>query len=233
MTTRLLAFLTGPVAGIALLACVACPAGAQIADQTPLELQAYPRFHGPISERAALMRPATVSLVNAATPGFGLFLSEDGLILTSQHVVGDAGTVRVRLINGVELEGRVLRRHAARDVALIKVEGGPTRTLPLRLEPLGISEVVYTLGSPDDPNLGGSVTRGMIFARQSGELPILQSDATVYGGGSGGPLLDASGNIVGIAATSMPNPDRSTALNFFIPIDDALRYLNIRLAQPR
>jgi len=179
------------------------------------------------------MRPATVSVVNAATPGFGLFLSEDGLILTNQHVVGDAGTVRIRLINGAELDGRVLRRHAARDVALIKIEQGRNPTLPLRLEPLGLDEEVYTLGSPDDPNLGGSVTRGMIFARQSGALPALQSDATVYGGGSGGPLMDASGNVVGIAASNVPNPERSTALNFFIPIDDALRYLNIRLAQPR
>ncbi len=218
------------LAGLAFFAGLCHAAWTQTAD---LELPAFPRFHGPISGRAAVVRPATVSVIDAAEPGFGIFLSEDGLILTNQHVVGDAGSVRIRLINGAELEGRVLRRHAARDVALIKVEQGRTPTLPLRLDPLGPSEEVYTLGSPDDPNLGGAVTRGMIFARQSGELPFLQADATVYGGGSGGPVLDASGYLVGIAGSSVPSPERSSTLNFFIPIDDALRYLNIRLARPR
>lgn len=226
MTTQRLALL----ASLALLTGIAHPGWSQ---EPVLELPAHPHFRGPISERAAIVRPATVSIINATTPGFGVFISGDGLILTNRHVVGDAETVVVRLINGAELSGRVLRRHAARDVALIKIERDRTPTLPLRIEPLGTSEEVYTLGSPDDPNLGGSVTRGMIFARQRGDLPVLQSDATIYGGGSGGPLLDASGNLVGIASSSVPSPHQGNALNFFIPIDDALRYLNIRIAQPR
>jgi S1-C subfamily serine protease len=221
------ALLAGAMAGVTLLVATGWT------QEPSLELPAYPRFQGPISERATVVRPATVSIVNVAASGFGLFISEDGLILTNQHVVGDADTVIVRLVNGAELKGRVLRRHAVRDVALIKIEADRTPALPLRLEPLAPSEEVYTLGSPDDPNLGGTVTRGRVFARQSGDLPALQTDATVYGGGSGGPLLDASGNVVGIAATSEPAPSRSTTLNFFIPIGDALRYLNIRLAQPR
>lgn len=225
------------LAGVTLLACVSDPAWPQTVGPS-LELRAYPRLQGPISERTAAIPPAVVTVLNAATPGFGVFVSEDGLILTNQQVVGDAETVGIRLINGTELNGRVLRRHTTRNVALVKIDGGRTPTLPLRLEPLGLSEEVYTLGSPDDPNLGGTVTRGAIRARHttatvSGDLPMMQSDATVYGGGSGGPLLDASGNVVGIAATSVPTPNRSTTLNFFIPIGDALRYLNIHLAQPR
>ncbi len=173
-------------------------------------------------------------MVNAARHGFGVFISADGLILTNQHAVGDLETVGIRLFDGVELTGRVLDRHAVRNVALVKIEAGRTPSLPLRLDPVGLDEEVYTLGPLDDPNPAGTVTRGTVRALSTdGNLPMIQSDATVYGGGSGGPLLDASGNLAGIAATSVPNPDRSSALNFFIPIDDALRYLNIRLGQAR
>lgn len=221
-------FLGAALAGITLAACA--PGSTAAA----LELPALPRFHGPISSRADDIPLARVIIVKAARHGFGAFISHDGLILTNQHVVGDRETVGIRLFDGVEVNGRVLYRHAARDVALIMIEAGRTRSLPLRLTPLEPGEEVYTLGPLDDPNPAGAVTRGTVTAVGGGDgMPMIQSDATVYGGGSGGPLLDASGNLVGIAATSLPSPSRGSALNFFIPIGDALGYLNIRLGQPR
>jgi S1-C subfamily serine protease len=190
-------------------------------------------LHGPISSRADDIPPARVTVVNAARHGFGVFISADGLILVNQHVVGDLETVGIRLFDGVEVAGQVLDRNTARDVALVKVEAGRTPSLPLRIEQVRLDEEVYTLGPLDDPNSAALVTRGGVRALRTGEFPMIQSDATVYGSGSGGPLLDASGNLIGIAATSVPSPDRGTALNFFIPIGDALRYLNIRPGQPR
>lgn len=221
--------LAAAVVAVTLVPCASSPTAA-------LELSAVPRFQGPISSRADDIPLARVIIVKAARHGFGVFISHDGLILTNQHVVGDRATVGIRLFDGVEVNGRVLHRHAARDVALIMIEAGRTPSLPLRLDSVGIDDEVYTLGPLDDPNPAGTVTRGTVRALRAAEasgMPMIESDATVYGGGSGGPLLDASGNLVGIAATSLPGPSRGSALNFFIPIGDALGYLNIRLGQPR
>lgn len=203
-----------------------------------LELPAYARYQGPISTRAQSITAASVTLLSGTAHGSGFFVSEDGLILTNQHVVGNAEQVNVRLTAGVEVVGRVLRRDAVRDVALVKVDIARARPLPLSTAAPAMGSEVYAMGSPTDPNLAGTLTRGIVSAlrmipRGGVELPMIQSDAAIYGGNSGGPLMDASGNVIGIAVSGVVDRGQNTALNFFIPVDDALRYLNIRLGQSR
>jgi S1-C subfamily serine protease len=206
---------------------------------TPIEIPRYAPYREAIRARTAEISRAGVTILTGSAHGSGFFVSDDGLILTNQHVVGHAEQVNVRLAAGVEVVGRVLRRDAVRDVALVKVDIARTRPLPIGMEVPAVGSDVYTLGTPSDPGLAGTLTRGIVsafrtFDRGGVELPMIQSDAAIHGGNSGGPLMDASGNVVGIAVAGAARDGQTRAgLNFFIPIEDALRYLNIRLGQPR
>ncbi len=204
-----------------------------------LDIPAYRRFQGPIASRIGEVRSSSVTILSGSGHGSGFFVSEDGLILTNQHVVGNAEQVNVRLAAGVEVVGRVLRREAVRDVALVKVDITRARPLPISTTVPGVGNEVYALGSPADPNLAGTLTRGIVsalrsFNRGGVALPMIQSDTAIYGGNSGGPLLDASGNAIGIAVESAADRGQAVVgVNYFIPIEDALRHLNIQLGQPR
>jgi len=203
-----------------------------------LHIPRFTPFSGPVANRLADLRGSAVTILVRGGHGSGFFISEDGLILTNRHVVGDAETVNVRLLAGVEVVGRVLRRHALRDVALIKVDLTRTRPLPLRSTALRIGEEVYAIGAPVETRLAASVTRGIVSAlrrelRAGVELGMIQSDAAIQGGNSGGPLLDGSGNVIGIAVEGYGVAQANAGLNFFVPIDEALSYLNIRRGEPR
>jgi serine protease Do len=207
-------------------------------DAPELQLPAYSPNQGPISGRMSSVRGATVTILQASGHGSGFFISDNGLILTNQHVIGNAEQINVRLPSGVELPGRILRRHIGRDVALIKVELNRVQPLPISLATPPVGSEVYALGTPTDPALAASVTRGIVSALRtipkSGiDYAMIQSDVAIQGGNSGGPLLDPSGNVVGIAVSGIGLGQTNAGLNFFIPIEDALTYLNIRLGQPR
>lgn len=202
-----------------------------------MEIPNYARLQGPISGRAPGVLGATVTILQATGHGSGFFISDDGLILTNQHVVGDADQITVRLPGGVELPGKVLRRHIGRDVALVKVEVNRIRPLPINRTTPGVGSEVFAIGTPSHPSLPGSLTRGIVSAMrtvaQAGvDYPMIQSDVAIQGGNSGGPLLDASGNVIGIAVSGIGPGQMNAGLNFFIPIEDALTYLNVRLGQP-
>jgi S1-C subfamily serine protease len=161
-----------------------------------------------------------------------VLISRDGLLLTNHHVVGDSDRVRVTLADGTALTGKVERRHKPRDVALVRIEGRRLPALPVRAQPLSVSEDVYVVGAPLEERLRGTVTRGIVSAMRRDRLTgleLIQADASIQGGNSGGPLVDARGNLAGltVSARVMPGGDASTGLNFFIPIADALDRLRL------
>ncbi len=120
----------------------------------------------------------------------------------------------------------VLRRDAIRDVALIKTNPIGGTSLPIRTTQSAAAEEVYAIGSPKSKELAGTVTKGILSAdRISNNQNFLQSDVAITNGNSGGPLIDAKGFVIGISTQGIPG----TALNFFIPIMDALKKLAIDL----
>lgn len=109
-------------------------------------------------------------------------------------------------------------------------------------EPIALDRVVvevFAVGAPGDAKLAGTVTRGIVSAIRSVtpggvELTMIQSGAIVHPGTSGGPLLDAAGNVAGIAVSAPALRGQTQAgVSYFIPIADALQYLNLKLGQPR
>ncbi|EWY40680.1 hypothetical protein N825_35500 [Skermanella stibiiresistens SB22] len=189
-------------------------------------------FTTPIQDHVEAVTGATVLVATGTGHGSGVLVSRDGLLLTNHHVVGESDRVRVTLADGTALTGKVERRHKPRDVALVRIEGRGLPALPVRTQPLSVSEDVYVVGAPLEERLRGTVTRGIVSAMRRDRLTgleLIQADASIQGGNSGGPLVDARGNLAGltVSARVMPGGDASTGLNFFIPIADALDRLRL------
>jgi S1-C subfamily serine protease len=183
----------------------------------------------PLKDIITDLRSAVVTITSDMKSGSGFFVSQDGDLLTNQHVVGSAKFVKVKLPTGRELLGEVLRSDKNRDVALIKTE-------PIAVHPIAISESdpnvgedVYALGSPLGDKFNTTLTRGILSGyRTIEEKRYLQSDVAILPGNSGGPLLDAKGSVIGITVAGL-GAKGIAGMNFFIPIKEALAQLNIEL----
>lgn len=169
--------------------------------------------------------------------GSGFFISRAGHILTNAHVVGNALQVRVVTSGKKEkIIGEVLRVDRLRDVALIRLEQVPDNitVLPVRTAKLAIGEDVYAIGAPRARQMQDTVTKGIVSAHRydrKEKQPYIQADVDIYGGNSGGPLIDAHGNIVGLSVSGYVVDDSAETLgglNNFVPIADALEELDIR-----
>lgn len=169
--------------------------------------------------------------------GSGFFITPNGHIITNYHVVGHAARVRV-VTSGKKdkLIAEVLRTDRKRDVALLRLEDTPDdltiKPLPINTAIPAVSSDIYAIGAPLYRKLQDTISKGIVSAyryRKHEKQYYIQGDVDVHGGNSGGPLLDAYGNIIGITVSGIAATDNaaSTGLNFFVPIDDALEKLDI------
>ncbi|MFP6756908.1 MAG: serine protease, partial [Alphaproteobacteria bacterium] len=128
-----------------------------------------------------------------------------------------------------EVVGEVLRTDKVRDVALVKVPVRIRTALPIRKKLATRLEKVYVIGTPLKESLGSTITAGVVSALRTdlktGQI-LIQSDAPITGGNSGGALLDEYGNVIGISVLSYIHGQN---LNLFIPIGEALERLNIEI----
>jgi S1-C subfamily serine protease/AAA+ superfamily predicted ATPase len=224
------------------------PVPEKISD-TLVKIPALPRSVIPLSEGTSALQSAVVTIkLEGGGHGSGFFISRDGHLLTNQHVVGDNKFVTIKLTTGRQMPGEVLRSHTARDVALVKVNESAMNALPLQLEPPDVLAEVYAVGTPYDEKLSTTISKGIVSAyrtadayridndgyRTESDLKIIQSDASIHGGNSGGPMVDRFGNVVAISVAGIHDSARKlgTSLNFFIPIADALRFLAVETVGP-
>ncbi len=203
-------------------------------DTPSIELTGVPDFRGPIQGRMNLIRVSTPTIDLGSGHGSGFFVTADGYLLTNDHVVGDRKQVTVRLPGGAEVIGEVLKTDRVRDIALVKVAIARTPALPVRRTPVTVGEEVYAIGTPLETRLSQTVTRGIVSAMRTKEIgggqasiPLIQSDVVIQNGNSGGPLVDASGNVVAVCVSGFGELNSGT--NFFIPIGDALERLGISI----
>jgi serine protease Do len=155
--------------------------------------------------------------------GSGFVISQDGYILTNNHVVEDADQIKVKLSNGKEYAGKVVGRDPKTDLAIVKIEKS-SDLHPLTLgnsEDLKVGSWVVAIGSPF--GLEQTVTAGIVSAkgRVIGSGPydnFIQTDASINPGNSGGPLINMRGEVVGINTAIIPN---GQGIGFAIPINTA------------
>lgn len=170
---------------------------------------------------------AVVTVFAGNGHGSGFVISDD-LILTNHHVVGESNSVTVKFNNGLQIIGKVVASNSGRDVALVRVNATlPTYFKVMRTKP-AVGTEVYALGSPLDEKLHSTLTRGIVSGiREENNKTFIQSDVNIRLGNSGGPLVDKRGNVVGIAVSGLVINNVSQGINFFIPIDDALKILGV------
>ncbi len=174
---------------------------------------------------------SVVLILSGGGHGSGFLVSSDGYLITAEHVVGTDRFVKIRWSDGLEGVGEVIRIDKRRDVALIKTDPRGRQPLALRRQMPQPGDTVFAIGAPIDPKLQNTVTRGVASANRIMDgFSFIQSDVTVDPGNSGGPLLDEQGEVLGFTDIGLRTKDAPTGLNFFVPVDDALRFLS---AEPR
>jgi serine protease Do len=158
--------------------------------------------------------------------GSGFIISPDGLILTNNHVVDDADTIRVRLADKREFTASVVGTDPQSDVALIKINGKNLPTLALGdSDTLEVGEWVIAIGSPFE--LSQTVTVGVVSAKGRSRMGIsdyenfIQTDAAINPGNSGGPLLNIHGKVVGINTAIFSRSGGYMGIGFAIPVNMA------------
>lgn len=159
--------------------------------------------------------------------GSGFIISNDGYILTNHHVVDGADSITVRLSDRREFTAKLVGSDETYDVALLKVEGKDLPTLRQgRSGAIKPGQWVVAIGSP--LGLDQSVTAGIVSAigRTGGPgqqyVPFIQTDVAINRGNSGGPLLNTSGEVVGINSQILSNSGGYMGVSFAIPMDLAM-----------
>lgn len=173
---------------------------------------------------------SVVTIYAGEGAGSGVLISSDGLILTNHHVAGDTGPLRIRWSDGTDSIGEVVRSDPRRDVALIRT-APRAAPLPIRAAPARLGETVFAIGTPLRKEFANTLTRGVVSATRLVEgQTVIQSDVAVDRGNSGGPLLDEQGRILALTVSGYVEDGVGRNINFFIPIQDALRVLALQPA---
>jgi serine protease Do len=166
----------------------------------------------------------------AQSLGSGFIISDDGYVLTNNHVVADADEIIVRLSDRSELEAKLIGADPRTDVALLKVEGKGLPTVKLgKSQALKVGEWVLAIGSPF--GFDHSVTAGIVSAKgrslpNESYVPFIQTDVAINPGNSGGPLFNLDGEVVGINSQIFTRSGGFMGLSFAIPIDVAMDVAN-------
>lgn len=164
--------------------------------------------------------------------GSGFVIDEEGHIVTNQHVVDGADSVRVQFSDGTEVSAQVVGADASTDIAVLDVDRPSSELTPLRFAPQGSLQVgnpVIAIGSPF--GLEGTLTSGVISAvgreiQSPNGFTIenaVQTDAALNHGNSGGPVLDTQGRVVGVAAQIRSESGGSDGIGYAVPGDTAKR----------
>jgi S1-C subfamily serine protease len=160
--------------------------------------------------------------------GSGFVIDKAGFIVTNYHVVRDARAVYVSFSNNESMKAEIVGKDPSTDVALLKVEASSRALKPLSLgdsDTVNVGDQVAAIGNP--LGLDRSITLGIVSAlhrslTSPGGAPIdrvIQTDAVLNRGNSGGPLLNAQGQVIGVSSAVASEGSGSTGIGFAIPIN--------------
>ncbi len=159
--------------------------------------------------------------------GSGFIVSPDGYIVTNAHVVDGASEVTVKLTDRREFTAKVIGSDKRTDIALIKIDAKNLQALDINANPaIKRGEWVVAIGSPFgfESSVSAGVISGVHRALPNGQMvPFIQTDVAVNPGNSGGPLLNAAGQVVGVNSQIYSRSGGYMGLSFAIPADIAAK----------
>jgi S1-C subfamily serine protease len=187
-------------------------------------MTALESFSSDLADLVAAASPSVVGIEHGRGQGSGVVLAQDGFVLTNAHVAAGGGPLRVRLSGARVVQGELVGKDARTDLAVLRASATDLPPLPLAERRLRVGEVVIAIGNP----LGfeRSVSLGVVsalhrnLAGPQGEVleGLVQTDAAVNPGNSGGPLLDARGAVVGVTTAMLPF---ASGIGFAVPASTA------------
>ena len=186
------------------------------------------RFFGEQFPSPSPVPPNDPSGPSAAALGSGFIIDREGFVVTNNHVVENAESIRVVLMDETELPATVVGRDARTDLALLKVQAD--RDLPFlewgnSEERALVGDWVLAIGNPF--GLGGTVTAGIVSARARNIRvgpydDFIQTDAAINRGNSGGPLIDVDGRVVGVNTAIFSPTGGNVGIGFAVPSSSAM-----------
>jgi S1-C subfamily serine protease len=169
---------------------------------------------------------------DAESLGAGVIVNADGAILTARHVIANAGAITVTFVDGTESRAEVVSEQPENDIAVIQAEQAPAVIVPAVLGSTGglhVGDEAFAIGHPlglvDSLSAGviSGLDRTIPLGNGSSLQGLIQFDAAVNRGNSGGPLLDRNGQVIGIV-TALANPSQQgyfIGIGFAVPIGTA------------
>ncbi|MDP1540442.1 MAG: Do family serine endopeptidase [Moraxellaceae bacterium] len=158
--------------------------------------------------------------------GSGFIISNEGYVLTNNHVIDGADSVMVRLNDRREIEAKVIGTDPRTDIALLKIDAKSINAVKIG-DPskLRVGEAVLAIGSPF--GFDYSATAGIVSAKSralpsEAYVPFIQTDVAINPGNSGGPLFNANGEVIGINSQIYSRSGGFMGVSFAIPIDVAM-----------
>jgi Do/DeqQ family serine protease len=156
--------------------------------------------------------------------GSGVVVDKDGHIVTNYHVIANADEIRVQLADGRQATAEVVGRDPDTDLAVLRVKLGKLPVMALgHSDQLRVGDVVLAIGNP--LGLGQTVTQGIVSATGRGQLGVatfenfIQTDAAINFGNSGGALINARGELVGINTAVLSKSMGTEGIGFAIPVN--------------
>ena len=205
---------------------------AQALAEQPSASKAYDAVKGSIVRVRAIGDTLEQDEYIQRAVGSGVVVVDRGVILTSLHVVAGAGRIRVVFADGLESEARLIAQHPENDLAVLQAETLPDDLAAAQMRPradLRPGDSVVAVGFPF--GIGPSVSAGVVsglkreYRSASGERvlsDLIQFDAAVNPGSSGGPLLNAFGEVVGIVTAMLdPGGGGFAGVGFAVPVETA------------
>ena len=164
--------------------------------------------------------------------GSGVIVTEDGYILTNNHVVDNADVVYIRTFDNRKIDAKVIGKDPKTDLAVIKVNAKGLKPAFLGdSDKLRVGEWVIAIGSPLGENLARTVTQGIVSAKGRSNIGLadyedfIQTDAAINPGNSGGALVNINGELVGINTAIASRTGRFEGIGFAVPSNMARKVL--------
>ncbi len=158
--------------------------------------------------------------------GSGVIVSENGYILTNNHVVEGADTIQVRLMNEKTLAAKVIGTDLKTDIAVLKVDAEKLPAIKIGdSDRLQVGEIVMAIGSPMSQYLAHTVTHGIVSAKGRSNVGLaeyedfIQTDAAINPGNSGGALINLNGELVGINTAIISRSGGFQGIGFAVPVN--------------